>query len=454
LEATVVRLEAVVADLLERVAVRDARIVELEGLLEESRRSGKRQAAPFSKGKPSTDPARPGRKSGRGHGRHGHRRVPEQVDRTVEAPLPRCCPDCGGGVTFERWAEQFQTELPPVAPVVTRFRVGVGRCQGCRRRVQGRHAEQASDALGAAAAQVGPRAKALASWLHYSLGLSFARCATVLGHFGVDVTAGALSTASAATATALAPTTEAIKAHVGSAPAVTMDETGWRIEGLSAWLWAAATTDATVYDIAWGRGYDQACGLVPASYTGTIVRDGWAPYRSYVHATHQSCIAHLLRRCTHMATDLPAWARGTPREVKDLLLEALAARNLDATERAEAVCDIDERIELLCDRPHPHPANQRLVKHLANERSALLTFLTTPGVDATNWRGEQAIRPAVVNRKTWGGNRTETGARTQSQLMTFLRTAHQQGADAINLLADLARAPTPAVTPGLTLRPG
>lgn len=37
--------------------------------------------------------------------------------------------------------------------------------------------------------------------------------------------------------------------------------------------------------------------------------------------------------------------------------------------------------------------------------------------------------------------------------MTFLRTAHQQGADAIDLLVDLARAPAPTISPGLTLRP-
>ncbi|HSH23030.1 MAG TPA: hypothetical protein VK975_03115, partial [Acidimicrobiales bacterium] len=69
-------------------------------------------------------------------------------------------------------------------------------------------------------------------------------------------------------------------------------------------------------------------------------------------------------------------------------------------------------------------------------------------------RGEQGIRPAVVNRKVWGGNRTERGAEHQSRLMTFLRTAHQQGADAVALLVDLARAPAPGVVTGLTLRPG
>jgi transposase len=70
-------------------------------------------------------------------------------------------------------------------------------------------------------------------------------------------------------------------------------------------------------------------------------------------------------------------------------------------------------------------------------------------VDATNWRAEQAIRPAVVNRKVWGGNRTWRGAATQSRMMSVLRTATQQGVDAIDYLARFARAPTPDAIPSL-----
>ena len=43
----------------------------------------------------------------------------------------------------------------------------------------------------------------------------------------------------------------------------------------------------------------------------------------------------------------------------------------------------------------------------------LLTFLRHPRIDATNWRAEQALRPFVVVRKVWGGNRTEHGASQQ-----------------------------------------
>ena len=59
-----------------------------------------------------------------------------------------------------------------------------------------------------------------------------------------------------------------------------------------------------------------------------------------------------------------------------------------------------------------------------------------------------------MNRKVWGGNRTDAGAVTQGRVMTSLRTAHQQGADAIALLVDLARAPSATVVSGLALRPG
>ena len=52
----------------------------LRAELDESRRAGKRQAAPFAKRPPKTDPKRPGRKSGHPP---AHRPIPgpEQIDR-------------------------------------------------------------------------------------------------------------------------------------------------------------------------------------------------------------------------------------------------------------------------------------------------------------------------------------------------------------------------------------
>jgi hypothetical protein len=64
---------------------------------------------------------------------------------------------------------------------------------------------------------------------------------------------------------------------------------------------------------------------------------------------------------------------------------------------------------------------------------------------ATNNLAEGAIRPMVVARKTWGGNRTWKGARTQQILSSVLRSCRQQGRDAFQQLATLLRAPLPVL---------
>jgi len=81
------------------------------------------------------------------------------VDEVLDAALPPGCPHCAGAIEAERIEPQFHSELPPVRPHVTRFDVHIGRCRRCGARVQGRHPRQRSDALGAAASQLGPRAR-------------------------------------------------------------------------------------------------------------------------------------------------------------------------------------------------------------------------------------------------------------------------------------------------------
>ena len=115
------------------------------------------------------------------------------------------------------------------------------------------------------------------------------------------------------------------------------------------------------------------------------------------------------------------------------------------------IARLDSQIDALLARSPTHPPNRKLLKHLENERDHLLTFLTTPGIAATNWRAEQAIRPAVVNRKNWGGNRTPHGAQVQQTLMSVIRTSRQQDVCPITLLANLLRQPDPAPSPTLRL---
>lgn len=90
-----------------------------------------------------------------------------------------------------------------------------------------------------------------------------------------------------------------------------------------------------------------------------------------------------------------------------------------------------------------HKPNGTFLKHLKNEAPYLLPFLGRDNVPATNYQAEQAIRPAVVSRKVWGGNRTWQGAQTQQVLVSILRTLRQQGRDPYPVLEGMLRSPEP-----------
>ncbi|MGA2929754.1 MAG: transposase [Solirubrobacteraceae bacterium] len=493
-----------------------AEVERLRSQVEELRRASKRQAAPFSKDDPKPDPKRPGRKRGEGYGTKAHRGVPDHVDEEIDVPLPDGCPCCGGELEFEREADQYQEDIVvPVRAHVRRFRVAVGRCRRCGRRAQGHHPLQTSDALGAAGAQVGPRAVALAAQLNKELGLPVAKAAKVLGEVcALQVTAGGLYQALARLAAVAEPTYQALIEGVRASAAVAADETGWRVCGTRQWLWVFVGDGVTVYLIADGRGYEQAQIVLGEEFSGVLERDGWAPYRRFTHADHQTCLAHLLRRASELIADSQAGQARVPHAVRQLLLDALAVRDQhagllcgsdpdvidghaveldpvtvgpvdppgptmlarlagmarsalpalpvprrgqpaasapDANSLAAARAQLQARLDKLLQRSPTHDPNRKLLAHLANEREHLFTFLEIPGVQATNWRAEQAIRPAVVNRKHWGGNRTWHGADTQQVLMSVIRTARQQHTDPITILTDLQRDPAATIATALTI---
>ena len=319
-------------------------------------------------------------------------------DETYAAPLPAACPRCGGAIQVTRVATQYQEDLPVVQPIVRRFHVQIGCCVACRHRVQGRHPLQTSDALGAAGVQLGPGAVTFTVLLHKHVGVPLDKIATLLhDRFGLTVTPGGLAQVLHRAARVAGPTYAALCAQIRGSPVVSPDETGWRVGAVLHWLWAFATPETTVYAICPGRGFDDAATILGADFPGVLVRDGWAPYRRFTGALHQSCLAHLLRRCRTLRADHPRspWAA----RVQTVLTDALALRDRrDAqaiTEHGLAVAHgrLLARLSRLIDAAPALPAAQRFAAHLDRECPAVLAFLWAPDVDATNWRAEHAIRP-------------------------------------------------------------
>ena len=417
----------------------------LKRQLEQAQRVNKRQAAPFSRGQRKANPKPPGRKPGAAYGRRYGKALPKQVDEVIPVPLPARC-SCGGRVEVEKVEkveQQYQHEVVRKT-IWRRFDIAIGRCQVCGRRVQGRDPRQTSNALGAAAVQVGPEALALAVRMNKGLGMPHGDVAAVLQDgFGLRLHRSTICRAVERVARRGEATWYALRNAARRSLVNAIDETGWNVEAQLRWLWVVVSEQVTFCDILPGRGFEQAAALLGSDYDGWLIHDGWAVYYKFLRAGHQSCIAHLLRRCRDMAAAASPVAARFPLQVKALLEKGLALRDrynqgalslhglLTATGRLEA------QLDRLLLRRCRDSANRRLRNHLWREQPYLFTFLYCPGLDATNNAAERALRPLVVARKNWGGNRTEKGARAQAVLTSILETAQQQGKKPLEVLIAL-----------------
>jgi transposase len=319
---------------------------------------------------------------------------------------------------------QYQAEIPR-RPIYRQFNVSVARCTCCDKRVQGRHPLQTSDALGCCASQVGPEGQSAVVMLNKELGLSQGKISRFFQtFFGIKLTRGGSCQIMLRCAQRCEGNYQAIVKRVQQSDWIVPDETGWRIGGWLAWLHVAVTQDAVAYVIARQRGVEASALLIGEDYAGKLIHDGWASYDRFWRAVHQTCLTHLLRRCHELLETATRGAVVFPRKVKALLQESLQtrdqrdARTITVKAANAKADDLQKRMTILVRPVKTNAANERFSRHLLRHTSQLFTFLRHKGIDATNHRAEQAIRPAVVNRKVWGGNRTEAGAVAQSVLMT------------------------------------
>ena len=438
------RLRQQVATLQHTLEQLQQTVRQLQERLDVAERAAKRQAAPFAKGPPKERPKKPGRKSGKDHGPHGHRPPPEQVEEVLDAPLPTQCPDCHGAVEETHVDTQFQTEIPR-QPLVRQFDIHCGQCRQCGKKLRGRHPQQTSAATGAAQSQVGPDAQAAVVYLNKHAGLSHGKISAFFDTcFGIPLTRGAAAQIVLRAGRRLEPVYQDLQEHLRDAEHLTPDETGWRVGGRPVWLHAWVGGDGTTcYAIDPRRGALVLQEVIGSDWSGHLTHDGYASYDAqFEEAVHQQCIDHALRRARGLREQLRGRDRMFPGQVIELFQGALAVRDqflegrLDEAALAQAHEQYVEELLDLSVRPRVHPANAAFAQHLYNHGEQWLMFLIDPSIPATNHRAEQALKTPIVNRKVWGGNRTEAGARAQEVTSSVLATCQQKALDAFRYISN------------------
>jgi len=417
----------------------------LQAEVEELRRSGKRQAAPFARRKLVEKPKRPGRKVGQGTFRHRERPTKEQVQETKVAHL--CgCPDCGGRLKEIRTHEQYVADIPVVKPILTRYVTYSGYCGQCHRRVRSRHPEQTSQASGAAGVQVGPRAKALAADLKHRLGASYGKVSEALNDaFGLQVSRSGWCQADQRLAQTARPVYETLVEVMRRSCVVHSDETGWRIGTLPAWLWVFTNQKASVYVIRDNRSSDVVIEILGESFGGILVSDCFVAYdeKRLVEWLKQKCVGHLLCELSEMRADKTGRAVRLAQDLTAVLQAALALKadqpTLDAVTFAQRAQALEAQLDALItpQRRLKDRDNLRFAKRLRKHRPHLLRFLYVNDLDPTNNQAERMLRPAVITRKTNGCNRTRTGADAHAILSSVLVTCHQQSIPILDYMVKL-----------------
>jgi len=433
-------LLARIAELEAENALLRARIAELEDQLSKllnSHDSAESSATPaFVKPKHHKHRhKKPGQKPG-----HigSYRQRPSVADETIEVPLEDC-PECHSTLENVNAYEQYVEEIIPAHTIVRCYRTYKGYCPNCQRTVESRHPDQIPNRM------IGSRALLLAAEMKHGLGVPYRKIATSLKRLcGLSITAGALAQEMSALAKWLKPEYESIQSALRQSPSVHIDETGWRLDGKSCWLWAFTNDSFTIYEVNSSRGHQVVLEQLGEEYSGTIISDFYTAYNPLPYK-QQKCLVHLFRELSECKSDTDefiAFRKKLTRLLRDSL--RLKQRMTEAADIPKGTYDrllgyIHQRLSELYNASYETPDCQRLAKRLRKHSNQLFVFLECMDVESNNNRAERAIRPAVVTRKISGGNRTPSGTEALSIITSIIQTCKQQGKDFVEVGMEIIR---------------
>jgi transposase len=377
--------------------------------------------------------------------RAGHpgrrRQTPPRIDARQDHTLTDC-PNCHGPVKRCRSSRARIIEDIPadITPVVTEHTIPRYWCPGCRTTVE----PVVPDAL--PGSTIGLRVVVLSAWLHYSLGTTLAQIIDVFNfHLRFKLSAGGLVQIWHRLREILLAWYIEIQEQALGGAVLHADETGWRVDGTTHWLWCFTTTDLTYYMIDRRRGSSALKRFFKEEFAGVLVTDFWGAYNAVVCARKQKCLPHLLRDIKrtqhyhHPGDDWPAFSKQLKRLIRDSLRLSKRRKELSTERFASRRIRLGDRLAKLLARPWKEKHARRLVKRLRRHEAEVFTFLAHPEVPSDNNHAERQIRPAVMVRKNSYGNGSDDGAETQSVLMSVFRTLKQRGHDPVAAVLEAVR---------------
>ena len=241
----------------------------------------------------------------------------------------------------------------------------------------------------------------------------------------------------------LAPGYEALVQYVLGRGVIGVDETRWPLLGKhepARWhAWSIVAPDAVAYRILEGRSTEEARQVL-GGYTGTVVCDGYAVYKSLAKTEGfvlAHCWSHVRREFIEAEASFPVETKGVLDLIRGLYAveaeckagpegdeERLARRQAKSKPLVERIRDFATTTPVV-----PRSSLDKAIKYMVGMWSGLTRFLSDPRIPIDNNHTERAERGVVVGRKNHYGSRSRRGTEVAALFYSFMESAKLCGVD-------------------------
>jgi len=355
---------------------------------------------------------------------------------------PKQCAHCGSDdlEPTSDFEDHIVADIPEPKLEWHRYRRHIHRCRCCQKTCQGR------GDLELPGAHIGPRTRLLTAYGRAHLGISLGKTKDLLhDFFGLSVSRAGLLGHLRWAGQLFEPVVEELFERLRNSPVVQGDETGWRINGQTAWAWCFRDPKLALFLIDRHRSHDVIVRVLGETFAGTLVSDFYAAYNGF-DCPKQRCLVHLLRELAKLREELPwqsvrAFIQPLITLFQDAIQLSKDRAHLSADAFAQAKHRIHERFgDLLLGCRSKHPECQRIWKRLFKYDNELFTFLDDPRVPADNNGCERDIRSLAAARNDGGVHRAEWSAAAFARIKSVIVTGYKNGVSFIRYGLEVVRA--------------
>ena len=365
------------------------------------------------------------------------RRIPERVD-FIKRLILDTCPECHRKnlSKVQEIRERHVEDIPePTNTIITQYKIERRYCRSCKKIVEA----EVLDAL--PNSRFGLRIMLLVTFMKVGLALPSQKISRMLmAQYNVKISDGEIYKMLEQTAQAFGTYYGGLKQKIRAAAVKHVDETGWRVDRKSHWLWIFINKEIAIYIIHKRRSSKVAIKVLGNQENKFVVNDRYSAYNvlaEKMKCSLQICWAHLLRNSKDLAKHYEE-AKYIHKRFKTIFHEA-SRYNHQAN--LKQVNDLLHKIDGIAEKRYQHSEVRKFVKSVCKfHRENLFRFVTNPEIESTNNMAERGIRKAVIIRKISNGNRSKKGADILGVLLSVVETLKIQGKNPLNEMRKIIQA--------------